>query len=154
MAFWDDKLVKYNYMNRWLIIGVVVFLVISGVVVYSIFFKSHRSVADEVAIQISATELFDRFETNETEMNSLYLDKVIEVNGEVSEIIFNQDGRTVIILATSSPMFGVNCTMEGDSEGIEVGSIVSIKGICIGYLSDVVINRAIIIKKEPISLRQ
>lgn len=131
--------------KRFLILGLLV-ISISGMVGYNLFNKSHRSVMDEEAIEISAVELFERFEANEADGNNEFLDKVIEVRGEVAEILTNQEGKTVIILATDNPMFGVSCTMEGESKGIEIGATVSIKGICVGYLSDVVINRAIITK--------
>ena len=131
--------------KRFLILGLLV-ISISGMVGYNLFNKSHRSVMDEEAIEISAVELFERFEANEADGNNEFLDKVIEVRGEVAEILTNQEGKTVIILVTDNPMFGVSYTMEGESKGIEIGATVWIKGICVGYLSDVVINRAIITK--------
>jgi hypothetical protein len=112
------------------------------------FNKPHRSVADEVAIEVSSSDLFQQFETNEEAGNTKFLDKAILVSGEVAEIVTNQEGKTVVILATDNPLFGVSCTMEGSSDDVQIGSTVTIKGICVGYLSDVVINRAIITKRN------
>jgi ATP-dependent 26S proteasome regulatory subunit len=133
-------------MKKLVLIGMVLAAVLV-IVGYKLYNKDHRSVEDETAIVLNASDLFGEYEANETEANTKYLDKVLEVTGTVSEIITNQDGKSVIILSTSNPMFGINCTMEGDSENISVGSTVSIKGICTGYLSDVVITRGVATKK-------
>jgi len=132
-------------MKKLVIIGTIL-IVVLAIIGYKLYNKGHRSVEDETAIVINASDLFTEYEANETEANTKYLDKVIEVKGTVSEIIKNQDGKSVIILSTSNPMFGINCTMEGESEKITVGSRVSIKGICTGYLSDVVLTRGVITK--------
>jgi hypothetical protein len=130
-------------MKKVIIIGLafVCALVLIG---YSLYNKSHRSVNDEEAIPITAVSLFNAFETNEENANKIYLDKVIEVSGVVSEIITNQSGKPVIILSTDNPVFGINCTMESSIEPIQIGSTISITGICTGYLSDVILTRGII----------
>jgi tRNA_anti-like len=134
-------------MKKILIIGLasVCALAIAG---YNLYNKSHRFVKDEEAIAITAVALFSAFETNEENANKLYLDKVIEVSGVVSEIITNQSGKQVIILSTNNPMLGINCTMENSIEPIQIGSTVSITGICTGYLSDVILTRGIIKKHK------
>lgn len=133
-------------MKKYWVIGGILFFAIAGVLGYSLINKPHRSVADEIGIEVSSSDLFLQFETNEETGNTKFLDKAILVRGEVAEIVTNQEGKTVVILATDNPLFGVSCTMEGPSDGVQIGSSVTIKGICVGYLSDVVINRAIITK--------
>jgi hypothetical protein len=133
-------------MKKYWVIGGILFFAIAGVLGYSLINKPHRSVADEIGIEVSSSDLFLQFETNEEAGNTKFLDKAILVSGEVAEIVTNQEGKTVVILATDNPLFGVSCTMEGSSDGVQIGSSVTIKGICVGYLSDVVINRAIITK--------
>jgi hypothetical protein len=135
-------------MKKYGLIAVTLFLAITGFLGYRMFNKPHRSVADEVAIEVSSSDLFQQFETNEEAGNTKFLDKAILVSGEVAEIVTNQEGKTVVILATDNPLFGVSCTMEGSSDDVQIGSTVTIKGICVGYLSDVVINRAIITKRN------
>jgi hypothetical protein len=135
-------------MKNYWVIGGILFFAIAGFLGYRMFNKPHRSVADEVAIEVSSSDLFQQFETNEEAGNTKFLDKAILVSGEVAEIVTNQEGKTVVILATDNPLFGVSCTMEGSSDDVQIGSTVTIKGICVGYLSDVVINRAIITKRN------
>ena len=107
--------------------------------------KPHRSVADEESIPISASQLFVDFEQDESVANQKYLDHVVDVTGVVSETLTNQQGQTVVFLKSENPMFGIQCTLESHSIGVSPGSTITVKGICTGYLSDVVITKGILI---------
>ena len=109
--------------------------------------KPHRDVKNEQAIVISAEAIFDSFTVNEKRADELYLNKAIQVKGEVAEFKKNQDGQAVVYLKTTDPVFGVNCTFKEDPGLLEKGTTVTFKGICTGYLSDVIINQGIIIKE-------
>ncbi|MBK7306257.1 MAG: hypothetical protein IPI88_03970 [Chitinophagaceae bacterium] len=95
-----------------MLLSVLVILATGGVVGYKMYTKPHRSVAKAKTIQISATDLVLAYEKNEAGANSLYLDKVLEVKGEVNEVSKNQKGETVITLK-GSDMSGLICTLEG-----------------------------------------
>lgn len=109
--------------------------------------KPQRNVQDEKAVPIAATAIFDSFTVNETKANELYLNKAIQVTGEVSEVKKNQDGQAVVYLKSTDPVFGVNCTFKEDPGPLEKGTTITFKGICTGYLSDVIINQGIIVKE-------
>jgi hypothetical protein len=113
---------------------------------YKTYNKPHRSVDDEQPLSVLATELFNEFELNEQLATSKYLNKVVEVTGTVSEVFKNQDGMQVIVLKGGNDLFGISCTMESN-QPVQVGTIVTIKGFCMGYLSDVVINTGKVIIK-------
>jgi len=112
-----------------------------------VWYKPTRDVTDETAIKIAAPAIFDSFVLNETKANQLYLNKAIEVTGEVAEFKKNQSGQSVVYLKTSDPMFGVNCTFKTDPGFLTKGSTITFKGICTGYLSDVIINQGIIVNQ-------
>ena len=116
------------------------------VVAYKMYTKPHRSVEDEKAITIVATELFNAYEKNETAANTKYLNQMLEVTGKVSEVSTNMDSKKVVVLETSNLVFGVRCTMQDSLVSIQVGATTTIKGICTGYLSDVVITNGILKK--------
>ena len=61
-------------------------------------------------------------------------------------ITVNQAGETVVYLQSSDPVFGVNCTFKEDPGAIEKGSTITFKGICTGFLSDVVLTGGIMVK--------
>lgn len=135
--------------NKGKVILSVIFIV--GVVGVSyglyVWFKPHRDVKDEKAIVISANAIFDSFTVNEKRANDLYLNKAIQVNGKVSKVLKNQDGQAVVYLETTDPIFGVNCTFKENPGPLEKGATIEFKGICTGYLSDVIINQGIIVKQ-------
>lgn len=93
---------------------------------------------------ISATELLSAFENDENQANTTYLDKVVEVSGQVLKIDF-QDGKTTIYLETDSPLSNIIFQLEQPNLEIKEGEKVTLKGICTGYLMDVVVVRAVIV---------
>ncbi len=114
---------------------------------YYVMNKPHRSVEDETALSISAESLFQSFQENETDANAKYLNNVLQVEGIVKSVEMNTDGNIVIVLETADSMFGVNCTMDKEAN-VKGGDKIILKGICTGYLADVVINQAVLIKSN------
>lgn len=139
---------KWKVPTR-VILLIVGLIILSGVFIgYELYNKPQRSVEDEVAIAITAKELFQKFESDEAKANATFLNKAVLVTGKISEISRNQDGKTVLVLETDNPMFGVTCTLEDSMEVVAPQTNVSVKGICTGYLSDVVVTRGILENKE------
>ncbi len=131
---------------RKILTGIILFGVVVSGVIYRMYNKPHRDPSTESSIQITAADLFRSYETNESEANGLYLDKVLEVSGKITEITTNQQSIPVIVLETENPMFTVRCTMENPEIPVNVGDAVKIKGICTGYLSDVIIVKGMIVE--------
>ncbi|MCW3087676.1 MAG: hypothetical protein JWQ78_1062 [Sediminibacterium sp.] len=117
--------------------------------VYWVYNKPHRDVAKEQGVQLSAQKLYDAFRTNEAEANKQYLDKAIELTGEVSEVSTNQDGNVVVNFKTSDPLFVINCTFKTNPGELKPGQTLTFKGICTGYIPDanVVINEGVLVNK-------
>lgn len=107
--------------------------------------KPHRSVADETGILVSADSLFSAFATDEIAANARYLNAVLRVEGIIKSVERNTENKQVIVLDAGDPMFGVNCTLENEAE-VKEGQVVVIKGVCTGYLADVVITQGLIEK--------
>ena len=128
-----------------LILLVAIILAVAGYAYY-VWNKPARDVAKEKGIQITAVAIFDSFSNNESSADSQFLNKAIEVTGTVSDVKKNQAGKTVVYLKSDDPIYGVNCTFKQDPGPITKGSTITFKGICTGYLSDVVINEGIMIK--------
>lgn len=132
---------------RKILIVLLLIIVASGATFYFLYNKPHRNPASEKGIRISSKELFDQFSKDEVTSNTQYLDKVLEVSGKVLEIEENQNQTTVIILETNDPIFGVRCTMNS-KVAIDIADFVTVKGICTGYLSDVVLTNASLTKND------
>ena len=91
--------------------------------------------------QISSTDLLEVFEDDETVANEKYLDKVIEVTGTVIKAE-TLNGTTSIYLSTENDLSNIICQLEKEDDSIKKGQEVTIKGICTGYLMDVVLVRS------------
>lgn len=131
-----------------------VLLVAAISVVYAawMYFKPHASVRNkEAAYKLSAKQLADAFSSNEETANVLYTGKVLEVEGYLQEIIFH-DSSVVLMLGDVSQMNGVSCYLQGnrkdDVQFLRAGNQVTVKGICSGFLLDVVVEKCILLEKE------
>lgn len=130
-------MMKKKYIRTILILGAVLFT-IGMVYAYLVWNKPQRDVKEETAIAVQAQALFDAYTNNENQANANYLDKAVAVTGEVTQVQTNQEQKQVLTLKTSDPMFGVQCTMKEPSSAA-VGSTVTVRGICTGFLMDVVV---------------
>lgn len=116
---------------------------------YYIFVYSashHRSAADEKTIDVTASQLVTEYQTNEAASNVKYLNKALKITGEVSEVKKDQEGKTTVTIKSNDAFANVFCTLisSGSSQPV-VGSKISLKGFCTGFLSDVVIKDAIVV---------
>lgn len=135
-------------MKRILIVILVILILTAVWVAFRIYNKPHRDSLTEAAIPITAVELFRSYEDNEEVANALYLDKVLEITGEISEITTNQEKMPIVAFETENPMFGIRCTMDNPSINVQPGDSVTIRGICSGYLSDVIIIKSVITEQK------
>ena len=134
---------KRKKIITWVLLSALLLMVTGGVVGYKMYTKPHRNVEQVKAVEVSALELVTAYENNEAKANAQYLDKVLEVKGEIIEISKNQKDEPVITLK-GTDMSGIICTLEGATTSeIKLNSPVVIKGICTGFLTDVVLVRCI-----------
>ncbi len=132
--------IKKKTIKR-ILAAILLLIITAGFIGYKMYTKPHRNVEEAKGINVTALQLATAYETNEPEANTLYLDKVLEVKGEAAEISKNQKEETVITLK-GTDMGGVICTLEGATAAVvKSGAVVTVKGICTGYLTDVVLVR-------------
>lgn len=129
----------------WSLTALLVLLLGGSLIGYKLYTKPHRSVTAENALSISAVALVSAYESSETDANAKYLDKVLEVTGKVTDLVKNQKGETVITLK-GTDMSGLLCTLETSAkQDVQPGNFITVRGICTGYLMDVVLVRAIVV---------
>lgn len=136
-------------MKKRSLIFLILFTVLIGsalLLVYTKWNKAPESIENIEALQISAVDLFLAFSENEQQATETYNGKVLEITGIVSSTATNQDGKKIVQLQTNDPLFGINCTMEKESE-IKEGKTVTIKGVCSGFTTDVILIRCYLINK-------
>ena len=139
-------------MKKKLIIAVLLVGVLSFVgVYYFVFYRpTHhvRDIANEEAIVVTAKDIVKEFQTNESQANTKYLNKVAEITGEVLESKKDQTGKPTVTLKSDDSFSNVFVTLRGtDQLDVKGGSTITIRGVVTGFLSDVVINDGIVTKQ-------
>ena len=81
----------------------------------------------------------------------LSIDKIIEVRGRVYEIQKDENQVSLLLDASKDGMGYVTCSMniseQSKINSLSIGGNAKVKGICTGYLMDVVLNKCIIINQ-------
>lgn len=95
-----------------------------------------------VDFTMAAEDLLLAFENDENDANSKYLDKVIQVEGLIDKME-TKEGKTTIYLDANNPMSNIIFQLEQPVSDISQGQPITLKGICTGYLMDVVLVRAV-----------
>lgn len=134
-------------MKKYALIAIVAIAAIGAYIGKTMYDKPLSSTADvKTDLQIDAATLFTEFDQNEQSANDKYNDKAIAVKGVVQGITTEGDKTTVML--KGGDMGGVSCEMQ-DNTGVAAlkeGDAVSIKGVCTGYLTDVVLVRCVLNK--------
>ncbi|MCB0662927.1 MAG: hypothetical protein KDC24_09320 [Saprospiraceae bacterium] len=136
-------------MKKILII-IAVLAIGGGFFAYQMYNKPHKDMTSaESDLAISSTDLLAAFESDETSANDLYNDKVVAVTGNVLSVS-NEEGITKVTLDAGNPLGGVICQLDELSDhertSFEEGESVTFKGLCTGYLMDVVLVRCVEVK--------
>lgn len=100
--------------------------------------------------QINSNKLLASFEANESLAEATFIEKVIVIEGIVNDVTYLND-RYTVILQSGNKFSKILCDMSS-SQGEQVkklktGQSVSIKGVCKGYLLDVIMLNCILAKK-------
>lgn len=98
-------------------------------------------------VEVVASKLVEDYEADEKAANNIYLGKVVQVSGKVAGIT-EEGGRKKIQIETSNPISAVICELEtgGETGTLKAGDEVVVKGLCSGYLSDVILVQSSIVK--------
>lgn len=128
-----------------LVVGV--FFLIGLAIGGYMYFKPNPSVANmKTDVSLTAGDLLAAFETDEAAANAEYLDQVVALTGTITDVTTNEDGLLTLTLDTGNPVSGVICEMEADRDhgDLAEGQTISLKGLCTGYLMDVVLVRCVL----------
>ncbi len=117
-------------------------------VVYYRYNKPPEGVAGKpAAAQITASELFSLYVNEEAAADRKYLDAVVEVTGQVDEIVLT-GSNTIILLNTGDDGGRISCSAATgmNTTGIKKGATLTIKGVCKGFNIDVNLNNCVIVE--------
>lgn len=126
-----------------IIIIILILGIVGAFVAYKMYNKPHVDVADSKSdIVLTADAIMTDFSSNENEANTKYLEKIIEVSGVISNLK-TEKGQGIIALKTNDDFGSVLCHLSVASttkmNTLKEGQTINIKGICTGYLMDVIL---------------
>ena len=97
---------------------------------------------------VTATDFQKAFEENEKVASEKYINKIIEVSGEIASAKPGEKGTVNVTLKTGSELSSVICTFPTVSDTIilKPGNQITLRGVCSGFLMDVLLNNCAVIK--------
>ena len=142
---------KRPWLKRLLIAG----LVLAGIGAVIYWYIATEKFADtkdrEAAFTVNAIDFIREFEKNESAANNKYADKIITVNGMVSEIEAADTTVNIKFIDTTSGSYAIFAFQEqyiNEAKSVKVGDSVSIKGSCSGgVLSEILGTEFITFKR-------
>ena len=142
-----EKRIKYGTI-------LLIFLII-GLLIYGYFY--HISVGSSLPlnadIKISARKLISLTDSSESSFDQKYLYKILSVGGVVKDIKRNKLGIYIVSLeGNPGDPSSVNCTLDSlynhHTLPLKIGDSCSIRGICAGHLTDIILVECIIEKQQ------
>jgi energy-converting hydrogenase Eha subunit C len=124
--------------------------IIGGAIGIYLYNKPHQSMQKmKVTKETSSAEITSAYQKDETIADKEFLGKVISITGTVQNI--EQNDPITIVMKGSDLMSTVRCQLDHLTEhpgldNLKSNDAITVKGICTGYLMDVVLERCIIIK--------
>lgn len=137
-------------MKSKFLLAAVFILALGGFIGYKMWNKPHKDIAKAESFRtLTSNELLNEFKKDEAVANSTFLNQVVTVSGKIKAV--NTDkGLTTLQLETEDMMALIICNLDPFSThertDFTVGEDISIKGVCSGMLSDVILDRCVIVK--------
>ncbi|MEM6719620.1 MAG: hypothetical protein AAF611_09910 [Bacteroidota bacterium] len=122
-----------------------------GICLFLLYVYVNRGIADTITIQaeetFTTTELLSKFDDTQEKLED-FIEKAIEIEGEIKEITF-QDGKYSLILKGDSDISYILCEMQAnqtpDVLKLHAGQDIKLKGILKGFLLDIILLHCVII---------
>lgn len=121
-----------------------------GLYLYS---KKHKDLSSVKADYVlKAHDLINAFTVDENAASEKYINKVIEVTGQVTWVEFGSADSTLSLTLTGyGDNSGVICTFNGITDNSQVsfrdGETLTVRGECSGMLMDVLLNNCVVVSK-------
>jgi len=116
------------------------------------YYKPHIDVYNtKPDIITETTNILNAFESDEDAANKKFVDKIIQINGQISKVEASENNDIILTLDNKNRGIGtIICQLSRKENkrlsNLKEGQNVVVKGICTGYLMDVILVRCNIIK--------
>lgn len=139
--------------TKYILLSILAIGVIGVGIGLKMFFKPHADVAKLKAdFSVSASDLLGEFGKDETAATQKYAEKVLEINGKL--VAKNQLPNGTGLLVLEDEMQGISCQLDSAwtannrsaIQELATGNDIKIKGVCKGYLMEIKVSPAILVK--------
>ena len=134
-----------------IIISILIFGSLCFFIVYQTYNTPHRNIMGSTKdISLTADKIMYDFFSDESKANKRYLDKIIEVSGIISELKVVKE-KGIITLKTTQDfgnvLFHLSEDTSQDIQALSEGQRITLKGVCTGYLMDVILVKSEVINE-------
>lgn len=138
---------------KYLLLIVLVSIVIVAGVGLKMYFKPHADVNKLKAdFTMEAPSLINEFKEQEDAATAKYSEKVLEIRGTLASKSQLPNGTTLLVL--EDEMEGISCQLDSSwvannqkvIDSLEPGNPVTVKGVCKGYLMEIKVSPAVVVK--------
>jgi amino acid permease len=120
-------------MRRILVLTVLIFLFIMGLIYLVIYSKKPKDILKEKpSLSISAQDLIQKFNSNNSEIDSILNEKIIVLKLKPTKIENNDS--TVSVLFDNKSDYIISATLQNKNSQIDTIKTISIKGLYNGYI--------------------
>jgi len=97
---------------------------------------------------ISADDFQKAFNENEKAASTRYINKIIDVSGTIASVQSGEKNTFNVALKTGNELSSIICTFHSikDTTILRSGNQIIIRGVCSGFLMDVLLNNCVIVK--------
>ncbi len=127
----------------------IIILLLGITYVWNEYNRTQKSTLDIEAITSSTTTaIVKEFEVDESSANKKYNGKVVLVKGIIQSIDLNDSTQRVTLKGEVSGVIGeLEKSERKKASQLKVGDSLILKGVCTGFLMDVILVRTIIVNK-------
>ena len=134
-------------------IAIISVLIVLSAATY-LYKEYYRKPADITNVQpvakINVAVIVDQYQRDEAKANQQYLNKPIQVQGDITEIINQQDTLINVFIGNTNSVHNVSCLLDkrhfSAIKKYATGQQITIRGICTCFLLDVELNRCVIVQ--------
>lgn len=142
----DIKILKTRNFKI-LLIGLILIIISLFFIIY-LFNKPFIDIKkSNPKLEVTAQEILNDYQADERLANEKYVDNLIQIKGEIADISFDK-GISTITLKDTRGVSSIICQMLPEANlnvlKLKKGKQVLIKGVCTGYLIDIMMVRCIL----------
>ncbi|MBV5315702.1 MAG: hypothetical protein JZU47_20560 [Prolixibacteraceae bacterium] len=138
---------------KYAIILALVAIAIGASVGLKMFFKPHADISKlKSEFKLDASNLITEFGQDENTATTKYSEKILEISGKL--VAKNKLPNGTDLLVLEDEMQGISCQLDSSwasanqsvIQSLETGNPVTVKGVCKGYLMEIKVSPAIVLK--------